>query len=117
MKNFAPGLIAGVGAVALFQWSQIAYRLRLFFGEYHGQRGVNHIGDGDFVLIYVTNAVLLAAAIFALRQLWGGNRGWRVISVAIAAVNLLGWITLFFMHQTGALVEYSEFIRHFKGGI
>lgn len=116
MKNLASALIVGVGAVALFQWAQIVYRLWLFFGEYHGERGVNHIG-GDFTLIYITNALLLAVAIFALRVFWRGSRGWRVTSAAVAAANLLGWLTLFVMHRTGALVEYIEFIGHLKGAI
>jgi hypothetical protein len=116
MKTLGTALVAGAAAVALFQWAQIAYRLHLFFGECRGERAVNHIGDGDFALIYIANAILLASALFALRVLWQ-SRPWRVSSVAVGIVNGLGWLSLFIMHQTGALVEYGEFIRHMKGQV
>ena len=72
----------------MLQWSQIAYRLRLFFTDYRGERGVNHIGDGDFALIYTTNALLLLAAVFAFRAL-RQDRRWRVAAVTVGAVLLV----------------------------
>lgn len=114
-KSFASFLIAGCGAIATLQWWQIAYRLRLFFTEYRGERGVNHVGDGDFALINITNALLLLAAVFAFRAI-RQDRRWRVAAVTVGAVNVIGWLTLIVMHRTGALVEYHEFIRHWKGG-
>ena len=111
MKSFASLLIAGCGAVAGLQWWQIAYRLRLFFTDYRGERDVNHIEDGDFALIYITNALLLLAAVFAFR-VFRHDRRWRIAAVTVGAVNVVGWLTLFVMHRTGALVEYHEFIRH-----
>ena len=114
MKTLGTALIVGAAAVGLLQWAQIVYRLYLFFGEYRGERAVNHIGDGDFALAYTINAVLLASALFALRVLWQ-SRPWRISSIAVGILNGLGCLSLFIMHQTGVLVEYSEFIRHMKG--
>ena len=116
MKSLATAIIAGAGVVGLLQWVQIVYRLNLFFGECRGERSVNHIGDGDFMLIYVANVILLAAAVSALRVLWQ-RPAWRIASATVAVVNGLGWLTLFFMHRTGALVEYGEFLRHMRGEI
>ena len=99
---------------ASFQWWQIIYRLALFFGEYHGERGVNHIGDGDFMLIYIVNALLFASTLVALRIFWQSARMWRGFSIVVGASNLLGCLMLIVMHMTGMLVEYGEFIRHFK---
>src|SRR5438132_406246 len=111
MKSFASLLIAGCGMVAGLQWWQIAYRLRLFFTDYRGERGVNHIGNGDFALIYIVNALLLVATVFAFR-VFRQERRWRIAAATVGAVNVIGWLTLFAMHRTGALVEYDEFIRH-----
>jgi len=114
MKKLAPLLIASAGAAAAFQWWQIAYRLRLFFVDYGGERGANHISDGDFMLIYLTNALLLVVALCALRAL-RNSKSWRIFATSIGTANLLGWLTLFVMHRTGALVEYGEFILHWRG--
>ena len=116
MKILGTALVAAAGVLGLFQWGQIVYRLHLFFGEYRGERGVNHVGDGDFALIYFLNAILLASTLFALRALWQSRSG-RISSAAVGFVNGLGWLSLFIMHQTGMLVEYGEFIRHMKGQV
>ena len=115
MRNLATALVAAAGTAGLFQWSQIVYRLQLFFDDYHGEPGVNHIGNGDFALIYFANGLLLAVAAYGFFVFWRLSRGWCMVSAAVAAVNVLGWITLFVMHRTGALVEYGEFIRHMRG--
>ena len=78
--------IAAAGVVGVFQWAQIGYRLNLFFGECRGERSVNHIGNGDFMLIYIANAILLGAAVLALRAFWQ-SYGWRIAS-AIVGVAL-----------------------------
>lgn len=114
MKTFAAFLIFVAGILAAIQWSQIAYRLYLFVHHYHGERGVNHIGEA-FADIYLINALLLAMAISGLMVLWRHSRTWRTAAAVIGATNLLGWIALFVMHQTGVLVEYGEFIRHMRG--
>ena len=109
-------LLSGAGLLGLFQWSQIVYRLRLFWGEYHAVLGVNHIADGDFALIYFINALGVAAVLYALYVFWR-NRGWRAASIAVALVNVCGWVALFIMHRTGMLVEYGEFLRYSRGEI
>ena len=116
VKAISASLVAAAGAVGLFQWGEIIYRLLLFFGEYRGERGVNHVGDGDFALIYFINAILLVSTLFALRVLWQ-SRTWRISSLAVGFLNVLGWLGLFIMHQTGALVEYGEFMRHMRSQI
>lgn len=102
--------------MAGFQWWQIAYRLRLFLVDYQRERGVNHIGDGDFALIYIANSLLLVAAVFGVRVLWRDSRSWRIAGLVVGTTNVLGCLTLFVMHRTGILVEYGEFIRQMKGG-
>ena len=114
MKYLAQLLITAAGAAAVFQWWQISYRLRLFFLDSGGERGANHIGDGDFMLIYLVNALLLIAAFWALRAL-RYDRRWRITTTVVGAANLFGWLTFFVMHRTGALVEYGEFTRHWRG--
>jgi len=114
MKTLGTAVTVGAAGIGILQWWQIVYRLHLFFGEYRGERAVNHIGDGDFALIYILNAMLLASVIFALGVLWQ-SRSWRISAIGVGVVNALGCLSLFIMHQTGALVEYSEFIRHMKG--
>lgn len=114
MKSLSVFLAAAAGSFALFQWAQVLYRLWLFFGEYHGEHNVNHIGEGTFSLIYIANAVVLGFALFGLRVLWR-SRPWRVCLATVGIINGLGWLTILIMHQTGMLVGYDEFIRHVKG--
>src|SRR5438093_4188637 len=112
MKNLASVLFAGAAGVAVLQWWQIAYRLRLFLTDCHGERGVNHIGDGAFTFIYIVNAILLAGVVFALRVFWRDGRGWRIATGVVGLGNAFGWLTFAVMHRTGVLVEYGEFILH-----
>jgi len=109
VKNFAIALVVGAAS--------LAYRLHLFFGQYHGERGIKHIGGGDFTIIYVVNLLLFAAAAFASRILWYHSPRWTIASVTVAVANGVGWITLFAMHRTGILVEYGEFLRHWRGAV
>jgi len=101
-------------AAAVIQWWQICYRLHLFLTEYKGELNVNHIGDGDFLMLHTVNALLLVVGAVALR-IFRQERRWRKTTLIIGSVNLAGWLALFFMHRTGMLVEYIEFIRHMKG--
>ena len=48
MKLLAAVFAVAGAVIAAFQWYQIVYRLHLFFRDYASERGVNHIGDGDF---------------------------------------------------------------------
>ena len=111
MKTFAEFLTITAATVAGFQWWQIVYRLRLFFGEHQGKPGLNHIGDGDFTFAYVVNGLLLLASLLSAR-VFRKNTSWKTVAVTVGILNLLGWVTLIVMHQTGALVEYGEFIRN-----
>jgi hypothetical protein len=114
MKSFATLLLAGAGMGCVIQWWQIAYRLWLFYSDYGCECGVNHIGDGDFLMIYVVDVLLLSAALFAFR-IFRQDRAWQFGAAIIGILNALGWLTLFVMHKSGVLVEYSEFIRYWRG--
>ena len=114
MKKFAPSVVLLAAVTGIIQWWQIAYRLHLFYIDYNGELNVNHIGDGDFIMIYAVNALLLLAAVFSLR-VFRRERPWRNAILIIGSVNVAGWLAFIFMHQTGILVEYIEFIRHMKG--
>ena len=115
MKRFAKGLVVGAAGLVVVQWWQIAYRLNLFFGECHSERGVNHIGGDTFMLIYIINAILLLGAIVSLWVFWKSSRIWRAASGIIGALNAIGWSVFFTMHRMGVLVTYEEFIRHRTG--
>lgn len=114
--NVAAALIGTSGAACLIQWSQIGYRLWLFFTYYGGELGVNHLGAGDFKLIYTANTLLLVAAALGTRLLWSHSQRWRRAGVIIGVMNALGCLTLFIMQQTGVLVDYNEFIRLMRKG-
>jgi hypothetical protein len=115
MKRKVAALFIFVGAVlAAVQWWQIAYRLHLFYVDYKGEPYANHIGDGDFTLIYIVNASLLLTAAFSFR-IFCAEKPWRNTALIIGSVNLAGWLALFLMHRTGILVGYAEFIGHMKG--
>ena len=100
--------------VSVIQWWQIAYRLWLFYTDSRGERGINHIGDGDFLMIYVANGFLLGAALFAFR-IFRQDKVWQIGAAIVGILNSLGWLVLFLMHKTGVLVEYGEFIQHWRG--
>lgn len=67
MKPLTIAFTAFGAVLAALQWHQIIYRVTLFYRDYDAQRNVNHIGDGDFTLIHLVNAVLLLGACFAAR--------------------------------------------------
>jgi hypothetical protein len=113
MKRKVALLFIFVGAVlATVQWWQIAYRLHLFYVDYKGEPYANHI-DG-FAPIYVTNALLLLTVAFSFRE-FRNEKTWRNAALIVGSINLAGWLAFFFMHRTGILIEYIEFIRHMKG--
>lgn len=115
MKTFAAIITTIAVVFAGMQWWQIFYRLHLFYGHYHSERYVNHVGGDVFTLIHVVNSVLLFAALFSLWTLSREPRAWHWLVTCIAAANVLGWLTFTYMHSTGVLVGYEEFIRHWKG--
>jgi hypothetical protein len=114
VKKVASLFVFLAAAVAIIQWWQIAYRLHLFYVDYKGELNVNHIGDGDFTLIYVVNALLLLTAAFSFR-VFRAEKPWRHAALIIGSINLAGWLALILMHRTGVLVGYTEFIGHMKG--
>ena len=113
MKRFASTFVIVAAAVAIIQWWQIAYRLRLFYVGYKGELNVNHIGDVDFILIHAADAALLLAAAVSL-YIFRHEQHWRKAILIIGSVNLAGWLALILMHQTGILVEYHEFLRYWR---
>ena len=102
------------GLIACLQWSQIAYRLALFFYQCNSKRGFNHIDDGAFGIAYSIDVILVAVGIFVLYSLWKTPRFWRACSLAFVLANLAGGITLFSMHRTGVLVGYTEYIYNWR---
>jgi|ERR1017187_8920628 hypothetical protein len=115
MKRKVALLFIFVGAVlATVQWWQIAYRLHLFYVDYKGEPYANHIGDDDFTLIYIVNALLLLTAAFSIR-VFRAEKPWRNAALIVGSANLAGWLALILMHRTGVLVGYTEFIGHMKG--
>ncbi len=113
-STLAKMFVVVAGLIACLQWSQIAYRLALFYYQCNTERGVNHVDDGTFEFAYLLDAVLLVVGIFATRALWKNSGFWRACSLAFVLANLAGGITLFNMHRTGVLVEYSEFIYNWR---
>ncbi|MEO5913533.1 MAG: hypothetical protein ABIS50_04830 [Luteolibacter sp.] len=115
MKSLAILLTAFGIVFAGLQWWQIVYRLRLFYGDYGGERYANHIGDGIFTMIHVVNVALLFAGAFSAWAFWREPGAWRRLVFSIAAANAIAWLTFIYLHATGVLVEYDEFFRHWKG--
>jgi len=99
--------VAIAGLIACFQWSQIAYRYGLFYYDYHGKRGLNHIGGG-FEVAYFIDATFVIIGIFVLHSLRNAAGFRRSCTFAFVLANLAGGITLFNMHRTGVLVSYAE---------
>jgi len=106
--------VAVAGIIACMQWSQIAYRLALFYYQCNGERGFNHIDDGALGVAYSIDGVLLIVGIFVLCSFWKKHSFWRACSLAFVLANLAGGITLFNMHRTGVLVGYGEFIWNWQ---
>lgn len=115
MKTLAAILIKVCLALAVLQWWQIVYRLLLFYRDYQGKRYVNHIGDDVFTIIHVVNVVLLSAGVYAVWTFWHESAAWRRLVISVAVANLAAWLTFIYMHATGILVGYMEFIRHWQG--
>ncbi len=99
-------------SAAVRQWSEIYYRLHLFFVEYNCRLYWNHVGDGAFFIAYAANALLvLMTAIAWYGLLWFGWSAERKIRVPLAialVLNLLAAVTVWIMHLTGILVTYDE---------
>jgi hypothetical protein len=113
MKRTVALLFVILGAfLAIVQWWQIGYRLHLYYVDYKCEPYMNHIGG--FAPIYATNALLLLTATFSFQE-FRNEKTWRNAALIVGSVNLAGWLAFFFMHRTGVLVEYIEFIRHMKG--
>jgi hypothetical protein len=109
-------ILTALGIVlAGLQWWQIVYRVQLFYRDYGGERYVNHIGDDVFAVIHAVNVALLLAGAFAAWTFWREPGAWRWLVVSIAAANAIAWLTFIYMHATGMLVGYHEYIRHWKG--
>ena len=103
--------VAIAGLIACLQWSQTAYRFGLFYYDYNGKRGLNHIGGG-FEVAYLIDATLAITGIFVLHSLRNTPGFWRSCTLAFVLANLAGGITLFNMHRTGVLVDYGEAIQN-----
>ncbi|MBS0262309.1 MAG: hypothetical protein JSS02_10195 [Planctomycetes bacterium] len=115
MKRLAILLNFFSALLVFVQWSQIAYRLTLFYRDYGGERYVNHVGDDVFIIIHVVNVALLIVGVFSIWVFWEASVAWRWIIVGIAGSNALAWLTLIYLHATGMLVGYDEFISKWKG--
>src|SRR5882724_11346073 len=107
-SQLAKIFVVVAGLIACLQWSQIAYRLALFYYQCNGERGFNHIDGGAFWFAYSTDVALLIVGIFVIRSLRNEPGFWRACSLAFVLANLAGGITLSNMHRTGVLVGYGE---------
>ena len=76
---------------------------------------MNHIGDDTFMMIHAVNIFLLFSDLFAVWRLWNVSKTWRLFAVGSTLVNLAAWLAFIYMHATGMLVTYTEFIRHSMG--
>jgi len=101
----------GAGSFAMLQIYQVFYRSHLFIGEYQSQPHVNHIGDGDFALLYIANLVVFVFAFWAYRSAATNRHRLRGLLLLLILANAACCFAFFVMHRTGVLVEYSEFIR------
>jgi hypothetical protein len=115
MKKIAIVLMFAAGIIAVIQWAAIAYYLKVFFVDYQGKLGVNSVGDGSFAMIHAVNVLLLLSGAFAAWVCWRENRTRLWLAITIAIVIVFAWLTLGYMHATGALVENHEVIRQSKG--
>ena len=112
MKTPATVITAFAIAFAGLQWWQIVYRVQLFYRHYGGERYANHISDDIFTMIHAVNIVLLFAGVFAAWTFWREPGAWRWCPVSVAALNVIAWLAFIYMHATGVLVGYDEFIQH-----
>lgn len=102
--------------VAAFQWYQIGYRWWLFVNAYHRELYVNHIGEEDFPLIYGIDALCILVGAICLAVAWERRRRVRLLLAIPLVMNIVGAATIFWMHWTGVLVGYAEFIEYWKTG-
>lgn len=109
-------MLIGGSAAAMVQWSEIGFRLSLFYREYGAKLHRNHFGDGGFALIYFANFILLLVAICCWRRVRKATLRLRLLAALSGALNLAGWLAFIYMHNAGILVEYGEFIRDLKKG-
>jgi hypothetical protein len=106
-------LAAMVGTCAAgVAWVEILYRLALFVMDYGCQRGVNHIGAGDFMLAYLFHGFFILALAFAAWIFSKEPGRWRSLACWAGAAHLIAALALATMHSTGILVDYGEFIRN-----
>lgn len=101
--------------LAVVQWWQIIYRLRIFYHDFHGERYANHVGDDVFFVIHFVNTMLLLAGCYLSWMLRREPKAWRWSVVCVTAANVVAWLAFFYMHATGILVGYMEFMQHCKG--
>ena len=116
MKTIAVLVVMFGSCIAALEWLHIFYRLELFVSDYGCQRGVNHIGDGQFVLSYVIHGALFLVLALAAWVLWKQPGRWRALACWAGAAHVAACLALFTMHSNGILVEYGEFIRNRASG-
>lgn len=114
MKPLATMLTVIGIVLAGVQWWQIVYRVRLYYRDYGGKPWVNHIGDDVFTVIHATNILLLLSGTSAIWAFRRERRAWSWSVAGITVANVTAWLTFTYMHATGVLVEYHEFVRHWK---
>lgn len=115
MKSIATIFFAVGIFFAGLQWWQIFYRVHLYYSDYGGQRYVNHVGDDVFTIIHVINVTLLLTGAFSAWAFWRQPPGWRWFGTVITLANAGAWLAFTYMHSSGILVGYDEFLRHMKG--
>ena len=112
MKKTTGSILMFTGFVfALFQWWQIFYRIFLFVSKYDCKYNVNHIGNGDFFIIYIFNFLMILFEICSFALIWRTRKIVKNLAIISILGNILGCISFYIMHKMGILVEYAEFIR------
>ena len=97
------------------QSQQAHYRWRLFHDQYASVPFSNHVGDDSFILLHTFNIIALLGCCLSTFGVWRSGLPWRLAGMGCAFANVLVWGVFAFMHRTGVLVTYIEFIQHMKG--
>ncbi|MGE3313084.1 MAG: hypothetical protein AB7O66_24220 [Limisphaerales bacterium] len=97
------------------QAQQAHYRWRLFHHDYGAIPFSNHVGDDAFILLHMLNSIALLGCTLSTWAIWKSSHPWRLVGIACSCANGIVWAFFHYMHRTGVLVTYIEFIRHVKG--
>lgn len=113
----------------ILQMIHLIYRYFLYVKHYDSMPYLNHIGNGDFLLIYVCSGVACLAALllivcicFEWRHTGFESKlsefcshsfmAYMIGAVVLLLMNLVPMAALWWMHEQKIVVSYGEFIAH-----